>query len=217
MHSFIASLQQALPAARIHLMGHSFGCIVVSSILGGPGGTTTLPRPVDSLVLVQGAFSLLGIRRPHPRRHQPWILQRDDQARCGARPDRHHSVDPRHGGGDVLPIGREAGWTGRLRADLPEFGAVGTDGIQGVGNLAPGKMLLETATYEFAPGKIHNLDCSQFIAKMEGSSGAHSDIAGPQVAHAIWQAALGGTIINLRLNDQINRHLYAVENLCPEY
>ena len=51
-------------------------------------------------------------------------------------------------------------------------------------------MLLETATYEFAPGKIHNLDCSQFIAKMEGSSGAHSDIAGPQVAHAIWQAAL---------------------------
>src|SRR5262249_62354305 len=37
MHEFIKALQQA-SNARIHLMGHSFGCIVVSSILNGPGG-----------------------------------------------------------------------------------------------------------------------------------------------------------------------------------
>ena len=39
-------------------MGHSFGCIVVSSMLRGPGAGAALPRPVDSLVLVQGALSL---------------------------------------------------------------------------------------------------------------------------------------------------------------
>src|SRR4029077_21071046 len=43
---------------RIHLMGHSFGCIVVSATLAGPRGTGQLVRPVQSLALVQGALSL---------------------------------------------------------------------------------------------------------------------------------------------------------------
>jgi hypothetical protein len=40
MHSFVNALQKATAArkTRIHLMGHSFGCVVVSSILGGPSG-----------------------------------------------------------------------------------------------------------------------------------------------------------------------------------
>ena len=44
--------------------------------------------------------------------------------------------------------------------------------------------------YRFEAGKIYNLESSQFIAKGAGASGAHSDIDGPQVAHALWQAAL---------------------------
>jgi hypothetical protein len=44
--------------------------------------------------------------------------------------------------------------------------------------------------YDFAPGTITNLESSRFIVKGDGPSGAHSDIDGPQVAHAIWQAAL---------------------------
>jgi len=51
-------------------------------------------------------------------------------------------------------------------------------------------MLAETAEYGFAAGAIYNLQSNQFIRKMDGASGAHSDIDGPQVAHAIWQAAL---------------------------
>src|SRR5262249_58087429 len=39
------------------LMGHSFGGIVVSAMLNGPGGAGG-PGPVDSLALVQGALSL---------------------------------------------------------------------------------------------------------------------------------------------------------------
>jgi hypothetical protein len=45
--------------------------------------------------------------------------------------------------------------------------------------------------YSFAPGKIYNLDASQFISHKDGVSGAHNDIAGPEVAHAIWAAAFG--------------------------
>src|SRR5262249_17257509 len=43
MHTFVASMQQALPNTRFHLMGHSFGCIVFSSVLGGPGGAPPPP------------------------------------------------------------------------------------------------------------------------------------------------------------------------------
>ena len=44
--------------------------------------------------------------------------------------------------------------------------------------------------YGFACSKVYNLEASKFICKMEGTPGAHNDIGGPEVAHAIWEAAL---------------------------
>ena len=73
---------------------------------------------------------------------------------------------------------------------LPRYGAVGSFGIQGVSGAVARPMLDETADYGFAAGTIYNLDSNKYIFKMDGASGAHSDIDGPQVAHAIWQAAL---------------------------
>ncbi len=77
-----------------------------------------------------------------------------------------------------------------FQPELPTFGAIGAYGIQGVENVKPGELLRETDTYKFSAGKVHNLEGSRFIKKMDGASGAHSDIDGPQVAHAIWQATL---------------------------
>jgi hypothetical protein len=75
---------------------------------------------------------------------------------------------------------------------LPEFGAIGAFGIQGIADDVRNelKMLAADGSYTLEKGKIYNLESSQFIAKKEGASGAHSDIAGPEVAHAIWSAAL---------------------------
>src|SRR5690606_27338866 len=39
MHQFISQVQQLAQNTRVHLMGHSFGCIVVSSICAGPKGS----------------------------------------------------------------------------------------------------------------------------------------------------------------------------------
>jgi hypothetical protein len=50
-------------------------------------------------------------------------------------------------------------------------------------------MLPAVGEYEFERGKVYNLEASQFISRGAGSSGAHNDIDGPEVAHAIWQAA----------------------------
>ena len=70
MHTFVSDLQRACDA-NVHLMGHSFGCIVVSSILGGPGGNGTLTRPVNSVVLVQGAMSLWSYAEDIPDSDKP--------------------------------------------------------------------------------------------------------------------------------------------------
>jgi len=48
----------AIRKVRFHLMGHSFGCIVASAMLAGPGGRGSLICPIDSIALVQGALSL---------------------------------------------------------------------------------------------------------------------------------------------------------------
>ena len=72
---------------------------------------------------------------------------------------------------------------------LPKYGGIGSFGIQGTSIAGERDMLDKDGDYSFASGKIYNLESSKYIAKGEGASGAHSDIAGPEVAHAIWQAA----------------------------
>ena len=73
---------------------------------------------------------------------------------------------------------------------LPKYGGIGSFGIQGTTVAVDRDMLDKEGDYGFASGKVYNLESSKYIAKKEGASGAHSDIAVPQVAHAIWQAAL---------------------------
>ena len=59
-----------------------------------------------------------------------------------------------------------------------------------------GLMIEEAGTdadqvYEFERGRVYNLDGSRYIAEMQSlGSGAHNDIAHPEVAHAMWSAVL---------------------------
>jgi hypothetical protein len=47
-------------SVRFHLMGHSFGAIVVSAMAQGARATGALTQPIKSLTLVQGATSIWG-------------------------------------------------------------------------------------------------------------------------------------------------------------
>jgi hypothetical protein len=51
------------------------------------------------------------------------------------------------------------------------------------------EMLPADGSYDFERGQVYKLEASKYICHGEGASGAHSDIAGPEVAHAIWEAA----------------------------
>ena len=74
--------------------------------------------------------------------------------------------------------------------ELPKYGAVGAFGIQGPGADSESKIVLKADhSYGFEPGKLYNIECSGVINEGGGFSGAHSDIAKPEVAHAVWEAA----------------------------
>jgi len=194
MHDFIARMQSACPA-RIHLIGHSFGCIVVSSMIGGPGGNSSLLRAVESAVLVQGAVSLWAYASaiPPAAGHPPGYYY-------------HRVIEGGAVNGPVVTTRSEhdrivryaypaaSFVTGDVAFDatnneLPPYGGIGMFGICGVAKAENRQMLDQNGRYGFKPGGVYNLDGSQYIRAGGGISGAHSDICGPEVANAILQAA----------------------------
>ena len=63
-------------------------------------------------------------------------------------------------------------------------------GARGPGlDIVDSKVLAATVAYDFVAGRIHNLEASGVIREGGPPSGAHSDIAKPEVAHVIWAAA----------------------------
>jgi hypothetical protein len=188
MHQFIAALQQNCDA-QIHLMGHSFGCIVVSSILGGPGGNTPLPKPVQSACLIQGALSLWSWGDKVQDTNTPGYFNKIIGSNSVAGPIITTQSVHDTAVGVFYPAAVGLVGEAAFDTELPKFGAVGAFGIQGTKVAKALKMLDEKGVYNFQPGVIYNIESSEYIKKMDGASGAHSDIDGPQVAHAIWQAA----------------------------
>jgi hypothetical protein len=198
MHDFLKSMQNATAEnqTRIHLMGHSFGTIVVSGMLGGPDVRGTLPRPVDSVVLVQGAVSLWCYAPSIPfagagQGYFSRILA--DGKVLGPIVTTQSTHD--NAVGVLYPLASRIRGSANFAQQFPEFGAIGAFGLQGIPDSLRSelKMLDEEGIYRFAPNKIYNVDGSQFIFHMDGVSGAHSDIAGPEVAHMIWAAAFASS------------------------
>ncbi len=188
--------EKAAPTVRFHLMGHSFGCIVVSSILNGPQGKGTLVRPVNSLALIQGAVSLwsycgnISYEKNRPGYFHQIIAQKKV---IGPIVTTQSVYD--YAVGKMYPLAGKIAFSSVDFApgQLPKYGGIGSFGIGGddlgVQNLS---MLSCNEAYNFEAGKIYNLESSKFICNVDDggqSIGAHSDIAKPEVAHAVWSAA----------------------------
>lgn len=194
MHDFVGRLMQALPGTRFHLMGHSFGCIVMSSILAGKDGKVALPRPVDSAVLVQGAVSLWSWAEKLPKGagtgyFYPVLQRKGVKGPLVVTQSVHDRAV-----GYLYPLASAMGFAGAEfnLGDFPKIGAIGKYGAQGSGVGEDRPMLEANGEYGFQGGRVYNLDANQYIDEGGGLSGAHSDISGPEVAHAIWQAAEAG-------------------------
>ncbi len=181
---------------RFHLMGHSFGCVVMSATLAGPPSDNALVRPVDSVALLQGALSL-------------WSYAADIPYAAGQRGYFHRIFSEGRVAGPLITTQSEhdtavgtmyplaAGMARQVTfapGELPKYGALGTYGVRGPGPaIVDLDMLPADGSYGFAAGRVYNLNSSQYICTMESrSSGAHSDLAHPEVAHAVWEAMQSG-------------------------
>lgn len=193
MHDFLNRLQRETRDrhVRIHLMGHSFGTIVISGMLGGPDARGTLERPVDSVVLVQGAVSLWCYAPTIPfagagAGYFARVLADGKVSGPVVTTQSKHDTAV----GVLYPLASRVSGSASF-GNFPEFGAIGTFGMQGLDKAIYTDQPMNAAhqSYQFGKGRVYNLNGSQFIAKGDGASGAHSDIAGPEVAHTIWEAA----------------------------
>jgi len=193
VHPLLRRMQAAIGArdVRIHLAGHSFGCIVASAAIAGPKGGPRLARPVDSLSLLQGALSLWTYCASIPAEpskvgyfHRIIALGLVKGAIMTTQSIHDTAV------GKWYPRGAKvAGDLEALAVELPKYGAVGAFGIQGLFSKKHElKMLPENGAYDFQPGHVYNVESSNFINQGSGFSGAHSDIRKKPVAHAVWSA-----------------------------
>jgi hypothetical protein len=196
-HSLLANLQRIAGESdrdvRFHLMGHSFGCVVVSATLAGPAGRST-GEPVHSAFLAQGAVSFWSYCSDIPyAKGSPGYFRRVIEAKrvSGAIVTTQSEHDTA-----VCRLYPAASLAGRDVAfavgQLPKYGALGALGAQGEGVDAVGMpMLAADESYAFERGKVYNLDGTRYIAEMQSlGAGAHNDIAHPEVAHAMWSAVL---------------------------
>lgn len=174
-------------SVRFHLMGHSFGCIVVSGAIAGASGRP-LVRPVDSVFLVQGALSLWSYGRTAadtPGYFQRIVAEQRVRGPIVTTWSTHDGAV-----GNLYPMAARLGRQETL-ADYPKFGGVGAYGLQGTGTVANELVIGgDAGDYALRPGRIYNVDSSAVIAHGDGLSGAHSDIAHPEVAHIAWQAVM---------------------------
>jgi hypothetical protein len=187
-HPFIARMSARFPQARLHLMGHSFGCIAASAAVAG-APDAALNR-VASLVLVQGALSLWA--------YCPKMPFGSGKAGYFNRLFARHAVTGPivttrsifdRAVGSFYPLGAQAAGQVEFGVELPRYGAVGAFGAQGLAGAVNQQILAAGVPYAFAPGGVFNIEASNAIKNGGGLSGAHSDIDGPEIAHLVWSAA----------------------------
>jgi hypothetical protein len=195
-HELLESIAAARSGGvRVHVMGHSFGCIVISSMLRGADASGTR---VSSALLVQGAMSLWSYAQDLPgKKGTPGYFRPVVESSSVAGPIVVTTSKFDSAVGRLYPIAagaaRQVDFGGGAGArELPKYGAIGAFGLQGAGLAIEPRDISRDVTkaYEFEPGRVYNLRSDDVIRTGGGLSGAHSDIAHPEVGHAFWEAVL---------------------------
>jgi hypothetical protein len=182
VNGVIARLQKAFPQASVHLIGHSFGCKVMLAAL-----TADLPRPVDSVVLLQGAVSfqafadkVVGIKPDTEGGYRKVLSQVN-----GPIVATFSSLD--HAVGVDYPLASQLARQIGECDDKPAGKLTVKKWYQGLGGTGicdkePVMMEEEGGKYGFDRG-LYSIDASKYV-------GGHSEIYNNNVAWLIWAAVL---------------------------
>jgi hypothetical protein len=218
-HQFLNDLLAASPSLRIHLMGHSFGCILASASVCGPvprdaAGCALDRHQVGAVYLVQGAMSVWSYSEHFPFNVAEagcfWPAQQrirgplvTTQSRWDLANGFWYPLATTLESPDVIPATARHGMLWRPAAapttsDLLEYGAaVGAHGLLDTVPAASPLPAMKRASDLPRPGYglrlagIYNMDASAVICDRANPwMGAHSDIMHPEVAELFWQAVL---------------------------
>jgi hypothetical protein len=188
-------IRHAAPEVRFHLIGHSFGCIVCSGAIAGPGAGVGLTRPVHSLTLLQGALSLWSYAEAIPfAPGGPGYFRRLVAERRVAGPIVTTQSVHDSAVGTWYPRASRALGQVDFAVRYPKYGGVGAFGIRGVGDTTDLTLGATDARYALGGGKIFNFDASGVVRTGGWPSGAHSDLHHEELGHAVWSAILSDTV-----------------------
>ena len=186
----LSALRSGAPAARVHLMGHSFGARLVSFSLGrrqrrGEPGPLADPDP--------GAPSRTG-RSRRSSRGAPGRARGVADGVKGPLVATFSSQD--RAVGDWYPAASVLNQQDNQAASdfTRRWGGLGADGFQKLPSADKAVPMGKVGTdYGLAPGGFRSIDGSKVIAKIQSAfAGAHSDILHPEVAWAVVAAARAG-------------------------
>ncbi|MBC7632956.1 hypothetical protein, partial [Aeromicrobium sp.] len=167
------------PALKVHLIGHSFGGRLVSSMARGPDGEAVLP--IDSLHLLQAAYSHYGFGTAMPDipegYFRPVVMQHRVQ---GPILVTHTRNDLAVG----LAYAAASALAGQVAASIggPDdlYGAIGSNGA--LNTDAEDIELTPTTPLDFRPGTIYNLH-ADFIKD-------HGDVTQVGIVRAVFHGIL---------------------------
>lgn len=180
----IQAIRTARPDLRLHLMGHSFGCRVVTAAVNAlPAGDALRP---NTMTLLQGAFSHNGFASQFDGTNDGGFRQVVAAKKVRGPILISHTRNDKAVGIAYPVASRISGETAASVGDANDiYGGLGSNGAQNQ-NTTPervvGTMLDVGGAYSFAAGvtcsKPHNLLADAFIS-------GHSDIVKPQVGYAV--------------------------------
>ena len=176
----LREVRERAPAARLHLVGHSFGGrLVTAATVGAPGAPAVEP---DSVTLLQAAFSHYGFAQDYePGKNGHFRRMMSDHMTRGPVLATHSARDSAVGSAYPL-ASRLAGFAAAALGDKNDrYGGIGRNGAQKTPEAITGRLGSVGTAYDFKPGQIHNLNADAVIL-------GHSDIQGAEVAYAILSA-----------------------------
>jgi hypothetical protein len=165
------------PDIKLHLVGHSFGGRLVTAAATGPEGQP--PLPINSLMLLQAAFSHYGFADNYEG-DKDGFFRRMVTGKCVSGPVLiTHTINDKAVGVAYPIASRVARQVASGLGDAADkYGGIGRNGAQKTPEASEGNLEEEGFKYTFTGGKIFNLKSDSFIK-------SHGDFSGPQVMHAL--------------------------------
>jgi hypothetical protein len=181
LNALLRRVRAAQPAVRLHLVGHSFGCRLLSAATAGADAASSLK--VDSLTLLQGAFSHYGFANHYDESGQPGFFRRvlSDHLVTGPLLITHTRNDSAVG--TMYPLAsRVAGQVAQAIGDASSlYGGLGSNGAQKTPEATDGQLEDVGFAYAFKPDGVYNLLADKYIH-------SHSNVRTPQTAYAFLNA-----------------------------